>query len=364
MERQPASIAAACALFILSGCASQPSLPTDAPPAAESVQILQQLRSRKAQERADAAWRAGEMEADGAFAVPALIAMLGDRRSYYAGEDPVGHPLYSTPAEESMEALTRIGTAAVDGLIAASRDRRADVRERAVYALARIEDPRALDTLVRALKDRAASVRLTAATWIRQDDDRVLDALIQGLNDPDESVRWQMSKAIQAYVDDPRVVQPLVDALSNDSIDVQVYAMIALGAIRDPAITPKIVAVLDDESTYHSVRAHAALALGSRSDEDSFAALMRALGSPVWNARQGALQAMAARRDSRAVPRLIESLEDENMAERLLAARALGEIGDPRAIEPLQARLNDPQPAVREKVIAALQKIAEREPTP
>jgi HEAT repeat protein len=321
---------------------------------------MQRLRSRDAAERDAAACHIGELGPNGAFAVPALIEMLDDEKSYFAGLDPVGHGLYSTPAEGAMNALIEIGAPAVDALIVELRDLRAGVRARAVYALAAIEDPRAIDALVRALDDRSAHVRVVAATWIRQEDDRLLDALIKALHDHDDSVRWEASKHMQSYIHNPRVLQPLIDTLNNNTVDVQTYALIALGKLGNSPATPAIIDVLDDSSSNDSVRSYAAQALGSATDENSFDALMRALDSSSWGARSGALQAMAERRDARAVPRLIGSLANENMTERYLAADALGAIGDARAIEPLKSRLNDQQPTVRESAQKALKSIEGR----
>lgn len=318
--------------------------------------LLRQLRSRDAGVRDNAACEAGKLGADGAFAVPALINMLRDEERFLAG-DISGHDIYTVPAEQAAEALSEIGAPAVEALMAAARDRRASVRSRAVYALARIGDPRAVDTLVRAMRDRNRGVRHTAAIYIHQTDERLLDAMIRALNDPDESVRWEASKNMQSYADHPRALQPMIEALGNNTPDVQTYVLIALAKLGDSAATPTIVRLLEDASATDMVRGSAAAALGSATDEDSFAALMRASDHSNWWIRSGALQALGARRDPRAVPRLVASLDNENMTERLLAAQSLGAIGDARAVEPLKARLEDPQPAVREKVVAALGQI-------
>lgn len=345
------------AMLLQSPCVAQSaSPPAESSHSSDRENLLHQLRSRDAAVRGNAACETGKLGADGAFAVPALIDMLRDEQGFLAG-DINGHDIYSTPAEQAAAALVKIGAPAVEALMVAARDRRASVRSRAVYALARIGDPRAVDTLARAMRDRNRKVRHTAAIYIHQTDDKLLDALIRALDDPDESVRWEASKHMQSYADHPRALQPMIDALGNNTSDVQSYVLIALSKLGDSAATPAIVRLLEDPSAAGTVRNSAARALGSATDEASFAALMRASDDANWSIRSGALQALGSRRDPRAVPRLIASLDNENMTERLIAAQSLGEIGDSRAVEPLKARLEDPQPAVRKTVAAALVQI-------
>lgn len=339
--------------------ASQSESRSDASSTSTHADLMRQLQSRDAGTRGNAACEIGKLGADGAFAVPVLIDTLRDEQRYLAG-DINGHDIYMVPAEPAADALAEIGSPAVDALMMAARDRRAAVRSRAVYALAIIGDPRAVDTLVRALQDRNRDVRHTAAIYIHQTDEKLLDATIRALNDPDESVRWEASKSMQNYADHPRALQPMIDALGNNTPDVQTYVLIALSKLGDSPATPAIIKLLQDPSASDMVRGSAAQTLGSATDEDSFAAIMRASDDSNWWIRSGALQALGVRRDPRAVSRLIASLDNENMAERLIAARSLGTIGDVRAVDPLKARLQDPQPAVREEVVTALGLIERR----
>lgn len=357
-REQRLRLIAACATLFLSACAVSGAPSGDSPAATSHAGLHNQLRARDAATRSNAACEIGKLGPAGAFAVPALVAMLGDERRYLAG-DINGHDIHSTPAESAADALVEIGTPAVPALMKAVRDPDPDVRSRSVYALGRIGDPRAVDTLVRAMRDRDRDVRLTAAIWTHQTDEKLLDATIRALNDRDEAVRWEASKNMQSYADNPRALAPMIATLGNNTSDVQIYVLIALGKLGDSAAVPAIIDLLENPSASDMVRGSAAQALGSATDPESFAAVLHAADNSNWWIRSGALQALGARRDPQAVSRLILSLDNENMTERLIAAQSLGVIGDRRAVPPLTAVLNDPQPAVRQEVATALAKIEE-----
>jgi len=86
--------------------------------------------------------------------------------------------------DAAAEALVDIGTAAVDALLTATASRKYIVRARAIYALARINDPRARKTLLRAFEDRTVNVRETAVKWAMGEDDEYVQAYRRALADP------------------------------------------------------------------------------------------------------------------------------------------------------------------------------------
>lgn len=151
-------------------------------------------------------------------------------------------------------------------------------------------------------------------------DPRTVEGLIIALKDKDWFVRRKAAEALKEKKD-PRVVEPLIAALKDKYWMVQKEAVEALGEIKDPrAVEPLIIALKDENK---DVRESAAWALGK-------------IGA------------------KRAVPALIEALKDEDERVRGRSADALGEIGDKRAVPALTKALQDENEDVRRNAETAL----------
>ena len=99
----------------------------------------------------------------------------------------------------AAEALGKINdNRATDQLILALKDNDSRVRCNAAWSLGYIKDPRAVDPLIRALKDNDTIRRTVVESlgWIG--DERAADPLIQALNDNEINVRqtaaWSLGK--------------------------------------------------------------------------------------------------------------------------------------------------------------------------
>jgi HEAT repeat protein len=115
------------------------------------------------------------------------------------------------------------------------------VQGRAARALGKTKDPRAVDSLIEALKDRNAGVRFNAANALGE-------------------------------IGDARAVDPLIAAVRDAKIGS--WAASALGAIGAPGIAPLIAALKDSDG---NVRRNAAIALGGIKDPSAAGALLSAL---------------------------------------------------------------------------------------
>jgi len=154
-----------------------------------------------------------------AKAIETLIQLLSN-------QDPYTH-------SEAVRALVRIGEPAVEHLIQALRDM--DLREGAIGVLEEIGSARAVEPLIRILKDNGKA-RSKAA-----------DAL--------------------GKIGDVRAVEPLIEALSIGYIfdsSVQVHAAGALGKIRDSRAVDPLIHALKDKDTH--VQDKAAEVLGKMGD--------------------------------------------------------------------------------------------------
>ncbi len=194
-------------------------------------------------------------------------------------------------------------------------------QQEAAVSLADSADPRAVDALIVALKDKNENVRASAAGALGRimqanasrgiRDLRVIEALIAALKDQNFEVRGSAVSAL-GYTKDPRVVEPLITALKDENERVRMSAAWTLGVIGDPrAVEPLI----------------AALALPTE-------------GHAWFTGLRQALTTALARIGAPSVEPLIAALQDPNFGVRLGAAEALNKFNDPRAANALSGALD------------------------
>jgi len=269
--------------------------------------------------RAGAAFALGGMGAEAHAAVPALVARLDDpdERVRFRASDALAS---IGPSIDSVEALVQIvervqspgrgmaaevlgrlgheAASAVPQLIAATSDRRPDVRWRAVWALGQIGP---------AAKPAALALRIALA-------------------DPD--VRWRAAEA--------------------------------LGGIGPGAVeaVPELVALLRDPSS--NVRWRAAAALGAIASAEAGPALARAVKDPAENVRLAAVNALGSvgAEPSLAEPAYVTALRDTDMRVRLQAVRGLGRLPalSSSTRRALAAAGHDPDDHVRSQATSVLRK--------
>jgi HEAT repeat protein len=297
----------------------------------------------------------------------------------------------------------------VNGLIRALGYKKDEyVRKAAVYALGEIKDPRAVEPLIAALKDKdvrkAAAEALDHLGWKPAQDESAgwywmakhdwdkcvalgalaVEPLSAALKDKEWKVRAAAARAL-GKIQDPRAVEPLIAALKDTDKDVREAAVYALGEIKDPrAVEPLIAALKDAEWRVRTaadealvkigapavepliaalkdkdsdVRKAAAQVLGEIKDPRAVKPLSAALKDEEWDVCQAAAEALGKIKDPRAVDPLIAALKDTDKDVREAAVYALGEIKDPRAVEPLIAALKDENSDVRQAAAKALEKI-------
>jgi HEAT repeat protein len=139
----------------------------------------------------------------------------------------------------------------------------------------------------------------------------------------------------------------------RDSTDPQVrqYAAYLLGKAQNPrAIQPLIEALADFDK---SVREQATFAL-SRIGKAAIEPLAEAMKEPKWETRYRAAEALGRIADEKAVKPLIQGLKDNRDHVRYMAAKGLKELGDSDAIEPMVILLRDENRYVRMMAVRAL----------
>ena len=274
---------------------------------------------------------------------------------------------------------------AVQALIRILRDDPVDeVRSAAAWALGEIEDPAAVPALMEALRNDACEETRKNAAWAlgQIEDARAVEALGAALGDENMDVRhtalWALGEiespaAVPSLVtalgsddpevrqtaawalgqiEDPRAVDGLVQALRSNDPELRETAAWALGEIESPAATQALMPLVTDQVA--SVREAAIHALAQIEDPAAASAMARALTDSNADVRAIAAHALADMDLATAPPALIAALRDSNADVRMAAAHALGEIADRAAIDALSAALNDANEDVRLAAIHAL----------
>ena len=220
---------------------------------------------------------------------------------------------------------------------------------------------------IRQLEHRSLTVRLQAAYFLgRLQDARAVPSLVKSLADPWEAVRAAAAISLRK-LGGPLAAAGLASALGDRSPWVRAEAVRGVGFLEEREAWTRVVAALDDEDfrvRLESVRAlgrlkerGAALHLarvieqapeGDRLREEALAALRQLSPYLQWEEMAFLLRSGADRRervraalvlaalaDPRSVPSLIEALSDREPDVRAQAVLALGGMDDRRAVEPL-----------------------------
>ncbi len=163
-----------------------------------------------------------------------------------------------------------------------------------------------------------------------------------------------------------RAVPSLVRLLKDETPQVRLAAIEALGAIGHPASAEPLAAALStasknapSETAERESLAKALACVGSAAVKP----LMQALSSEDKEARRWAAVALGAIKDPLTVDSLIPKLEDSRSEVRKAAAIALGGIGDSRALKPLIKALANRDLETRRAAAEALGSIRSEEGT-
>jgi len=215
---------------------------------------------------------------------------------------------------------------AVHALIGALGHSDTEVRCEAALSLGATGDPSAVAPLAGLLKDPDAHVRMRAV--------------------------MALGELAFAGPKDPQVVESLVPALWDSDAKVRILATVSVSYTKGTRATAALLGLL--QGTDEKVRWYAARALGDIGDKGAVDPLLELLKAPAGNQRSVAAFALGLLGDSRAVPPLLDALKDPDDNVRASAADSLGQFKAREAIERLQGLLNDPCREVRAAVARSL----------
>jgi len=338
---------------------------------------------------ADALGELGEKQA-----VAPLIAALDDQEtdvkcSAAAALGKLGDPRAVEPLIKSLEdilvrksaarVLQRLGKVATPGLLAALEHDNKDVRRYVAEILGNLEDPTAVEPLIKSLGDDDSSVRRSVATALGNLGDlRAVQPLIKLLKDGNTDAVTPLGQ-----LGDPQAVQPLLNALSKKQHYTTQNAIKAALHKLDDAAIPYFLAALDHDDK--AVRRYASeqldrLGWEPRRDKDKiryylarehYASLAKLgpvavdalINDLVVNDSGRAAWALGETGDPSAVEPLIAALKSTDKELQRSSAMALGKIGDTRATEPLMALFKKGNWRLKKMVADVLGKIGDASAT-
>ena len=172
-------------------------------------------------------------------------------------------------------------------------------------------------------------------------DTRTVGPLIGALKDEYKYVRIAAAESL-SYVNQPEVIEPLLEALHDSDSVVRMYAIYGLGrTLHEPrAIEPLCTALYDVDEYVRGIAARNLGYLGG-------ARAVEALWEAVWDESRGiqadaviGLGMLGVLGNPPIFDSLLAQLEGDSQ-DKYAVALALGYLGDVRAVEPLLAVLND-----------------------
>ncbi len=299
--------------------------------------LIHALRKDKYEStRVKAAWSLGEI--GNTECIVPLIGVIVEGRK--------GRAEASAVVAEAITALDKRAGPAVDPLIAVLRNTDIDEvpRSKAARILGLIENTRATEALIEALKGESVVIRSEAAKALGPINHRdAVEPLIEMLK-KDEWITARVNAAeALGKIRDERAVEPLVDALGSEVAAIRGKAVVALGLLKDKRATMPLIKIVENEAEDDTIRANAISSLSSIADPRAVDTLMAVMKTGTVTIRQNAVAALGEHAADAAVGELMGIVKDMNEPVDLRgnAAEALGKIGDKRAGDLLRERLGD-----------------------
>jgi HEAT repeat protein len=153
-------------------------------------------------------------------------------------------------------------------------------------------------------------------------------------------------KRMEKAGDSSGLIEALNTTRVKRSANLRAAVVTSLKRIGDSKAVPTLSRLLVSDPA-EPVRRGAAVALGQLRDADGLPALREALDDDSVKVQMWAIRSLGELRDRESVERLIGMLDDPDWGVRSFAVSALGEIGDQRAVEALVPRLDDSNSTVR-----------------
>ena len=243
----------------------------------------------------------------------------------------------------TFKGLSDIRNQVIDRLIIALSDDVDRVRYNAIEGLRLYAGEKALKALVSIQDDKDAKIRELVESGIKD---------IERLKGRERS-SWGSRKHSRYEINEPDIMEELIQLLRDDDESVQISAQIGLGEMGQLAFD-RLMEVLQDKNMYWLIREGAAGALGRIRDKRAVEALIEALQDEKKEIRCNAAWSLAELKDKRSIRPLIDATKDDFWRVRLNATAGLGKMRGRAALEAVLRLTNDEHPRVREVSVSYL----------
>ena len=167
-------------------------------------------------------------------ALPYLMEALRDPFWLYEREVQAG---------DLFDAIEKMGTVAVDSLIAALKDPEGTVRKYAALLLGRIGDARAIEPLGNALYDLHHDVGKASAEALVNFGVRSFEILVEAMEHPEMWIRIH-SVDVLPRITEPRVALVLLEMLKDPEREVKRHVIEAMGELKDKRTLPALQEIM------------------------------------------------------------------------------------------------------------------------
>ncbi len=258
-------------------------------------------------------------------------------------------------AHAAVAAIQAIGGPSVERLaLGAAGSEFASTRGAAIRILSYFGWAGALPVLLRALDDdepRVADAAIQGLPFIQ--DPRALDELLRLARDPHHRKRASAARALGRCRDEIRVTSMLLRLLGDGDAWARYYACQSLGRLGVEAAAQAITRLLEDPAG--QVRVAAIEALSHLRSEVAFEALRTAVRSTDPDVHRAALVGLGISRRPEAEPVLIEAVRSNDPSTRLVAIAGIADFeGSDAVLAALTTASDDPDEAVRNAAIGFL----------
>ncbi|VAW97691.1 hypothetical protein MNBD_GAMMA23-593 [hydrothermal vent metagenome] len=254
---------------------------------------VEQIYSQDAVERAWAVYNIGKLHKYAFNVVPYLVAMLSDSdiavMTRYIGKNYASGTT-TTPADEAVKAIAKIGSVAVKPLLNALKDSNQDVVLRAIKTLGLINNSESIKPLMAFISHKNRRIRLEAANSLsRFRNPWVAEYLLASLKDKDPAIR---STALYALgkLKSPVTVFSLIELLKDNDPTIRLQVLYALSKFRDQRVIRPLLNELRVTDTKY--RLEVISALGNIRDYRVIEVLIELLKSKNKNVRRVAAESL------------------------------------------------------------------------
>ena len=176
-----------------------------------------------------------------------MLVLMNAIPMSYASESETDKEVKTLLKAKKYDEIIKMGEPAVESLIKFLDIVPPPVKWNIVKILGEINDPRAIEPLIKVFGSGSSLVNLTAINVLAKMGEPAVEPLIKTLSH--ELLRVRDSAAMSlGYIKDPKVVKRLIDVLKDDDANVRASAVYALGSIGDTSAVEPLIAMLKDDN--------------------------------------------------------------------------------------------------------------------